>query len=499
MPAYADLAEHYRRLSHLDHVASIVSWDEETMMPTGGGEARAQAMATLAQIRHEHACAGEVGELLEQAGSEDLDPWQRRNVDCIRKMWTRNCALPSDLVGARTRAQSRCQQRWRELRAANNWRDFLPLFEDVLRIERQVAAILGESLSCDPYDALIEGWDPGLSQSIIDPIFADLRAYLPSFIERAVDAAQTRTRSLPRGPFPQAAQRELGLKVMHALGFDFDRGRLDVSAHPFCGGVPQDVRITTRYNEDDFTSALMGVIHETGHGLYEQGLPSQWTEQPVGGALGMATHESQSLAFEMQLARSQPFLQFLAPLVREAFADQAKAQPAAFTAENLSALYGHVERSLIRVNADEATYPAHILLRYDLEKQLIGGELEARDVPEHWDRGMRELLGLSTLGNDKDGCMQDVHWPAGVFGYFPSYTLGAMAAAQFFAALRSALPDVDPSVARGDFVGMRQWLNDNVWSQASRYPLDELLERATGEKLNPRHFRQHLEQRYLQG
>jgi carboxypeptidase Taq len=275
------------------------------------------------------------------------------------------------------------------------------------------------------------------------------------------------------------------------------RGRLDVSHHPFTGGVPNDVRVTTRYDEQDFTSGLMGTLHETGHAKYEQGRPSAWIEQPVGEPRGMSTHEGQSLLHEMQVSRSRAFMRFAAPHIAKAFPKAASAQPAAFTPENLARLVTRVERSKIRVNADEVTYPCHVLVRYDIERQLIDGTLTVKDIPDAWDAGMRELLQISTGDDYRDGCMQDVHWPAGAFGYFPTYTLGAMTAAQVFAAAETAIPDVREQIARGEFAKLNEFLSSKIWSVASLYTTDELMRRATGETLDPRHFEAHLRRRYL--
>lgn len=499
MNAYQRLEAHHRQLSHLDHASSILSWDEAAMMPTGGGSARAEAMATLAELRHERACHPELGQLIEEAAqtASSLDPWQRANLAHMRRAWLRNTAIPAALVGARSRARTRSEQAWRALRPLNDWASFRPHLDEVIAFEREVASILGQAFGCAPYDALLDEWNPGLQQAQIDPIFGELAGFLPDFIERAVAASARRPVVTATGPFPIEQQRRLCMRVMAALGFDFQHGRLDVSPHPFCGGVARDVRITTRYSEANFTSALMGLIHETGHGRYEQGLPETWLGQPVGTAFGMAVHESQSLFFEMQLGRSRPFSTFVAPLVREAFPTHAAAQPEAFTPDNLYASYIRVERSLIRVDADEATYPTHVLLRYEIEKDLIAGTMRVADIPERWAESMQRLLGLDTRGNDRDGCMQDVHWPSGAFGYFPSYTLGAIIAAQLFAAMSKAVGDVDRKIAQGEFGEIADWLGNAIWSQAACHDLDSLLERATGEPLSVRAYRAHLERRYL--
>jgi carboxypeptidase Taq len=279
---------------------------------------------------------------------------------------------------------------------------------------------------------------------------------------------------------------------MKRLGFDFEAGRLDVSTHPFCGGVPEDVRMTTRFREDEFLGSLMGTIHETGHGRYEQNLPREWLGQPVAHARSMAIHESQSLSFEMQLGCHPGFVARLAPLVAQAFGDQPAFEPV-----NLARLMTRVKPGFIRVDADEVTYPAHVILRYEIERPLIEGEIEAEDVPALWDAKMMELLGVDTRGNFKDGPMQDVHWPEALFGYFPCYSLGAMYAAQWFAAMRRATPDLDARIAAGDLDVVFGWLRESIWTQASLWTTDELARRATGETLNPAHFRAHLEARYL--
>ena len=297
----------------------------------------------------------------------------------------------------------------------------------------------------------------------------------------------------PQGPFPVPAQRDLCERTMRLLGFDFEAGRLDVSTHPFSGGVPEDVRLTTRFRGDEFLVSLMGTVHETGHGRYEQNLPRELRGQPVARARSMAIHESPSLSVEMQLGSHPGFAGLLAPLVRQALGDQPAFEPG-----NLQRLLTRVKPGLIRVDADEVTYPAHVILRYEIERALIEGQIEAEDVPALWDEKMAELLGLDTRGDFNNGPMQDVHWPMGLFGYFPCYSLGAMYAAQWFATMRRQQPGLDADIARGELAPVFAWLRENVWLQASRWDTDELARRASGEVLNPAHFRAHLEARYLE-
>jgi len=279
---------------------------------------------------------------------------------------------------------------------------------------------------------------------------------------------------------------------MEQIGFDFEHGRLDVSAHPFCGGTPDDVRITTRYDESDFARALIGVLHETGHALYQRGLPAQWRLQPVGRARGMAVHESQSLFLEMQVCRSRAFLTFAAPILRETFADDGPG----WDADALHRRQICVKRSLIRVDADEVTYPSHVILRYRLERAMIAGDLVPADLPGAWADGLRQLLGI-VPANDREGCLQDIHWYDGVWGYFPTYTLGALIAAQLFEAAREAIPDVLVAIGRGEFAPLLGWLRERVHSKGSLLSTSELVENATGRPLGTASFERHLHDRYL--
>ena len=282
---------------------------------------------------------------------------------------------------------------------------------------------------------------------------------------------------------------------MKILGFDFDRGRFDVSHHPFCGGIPDDTRITTRYEDDGFFESLLAICHETGHALYQQGLPIDHRNQPVGDALGAVVHESQSLLLELQVCSSREFMAFLAPLVRDAFGRDA-ADPA-WSADNLYRHATHVERSLIRVYADEITYPLHVILRYEIEQQFISGALAVKDLPEAWNAAMVRYLGRSTEGDFANGCMQDVHWFAGLFGYFPTYTLGALAAAQWYATAKQADPAIPDGVARGDMQPLLAWLRHNIHGQGRRLTLQPLLGEVTGATLDSGFFRRHLQARYL--
>lgn len=487
-----------KKLEALDHAQSMLFVDEAVNMPAGGGEKRAEAMSVLAGMQHEMATAPEIADWIGAAEGEDLDDMQRAALREFRRSYTNATCLSTDFVRRQVNARIRSEQLWRELRPLGDWKGFLPAFEGIVATVREEAQLRADVLGLAPYDAMMEQYDPGNRMAEIDPVFANLKAFLKDFIPQALARQTDKLAARPlkplNAPFPIEKQKALGLAMMEALGFDFEHGRLDISHHPFCGGVPTDVRMTTRYTTAEFLSSLMGILHETGHGLYEQGLPKAWSHWPLGKARGMAIHESQSLFVEKQIARSPAFWEWAMPHVREHLGGDAIA---GWELDDILAHVHLIERGLIRVDADEATYPLHVILRYEIEKDLVSGALAPRDVPEVWDAKMQEYLGLSTIEDPANGPMQDVHWPSGAIGYFPSYTLGALIAAQQWVAIEKANPAVEDDLRHGRFVGVNDWRRDNIWSQASRWSTPELLVRATGEKLDARHFAAHLQRRYL--
>lgn len=493
MSAYTQLADHFREISAIEGASAILGWDYEVMMPSGATDIRAEQLAALAGIAHAKLTDPSLGALLDKAKDETLDDWQAANLREITREWKHATALPADLVQALTRATTACEHAWRTARPANDFATFATHFEPVLKLVREAAIIKGEALGLHPYDALLDSYDPGMRRDIINPVFAELESFLPDFIQQVIDYQTARKPHTPMtDAIPVAKQEALGRQMMQALGFDFTQGRIDVSAHPFCGGVPGDIRLTTRYRESAFTESLYGVLHETGHALYEMGLPADWRYQPVGRARGMSLHESQSLLVEMQLCRGRDFLQFALPVIRDAFG----VSGAMWEEENVYRALTRVERSLIRVNADEATYPLHVILRYKLEQALLSGDLPVADLPAAWDDGMEQSLGIrpDCVGN---GCMQDVHWPGGSIGYFPTYTLGAMTAAQLFDAARKAIPELPAHIRQGDFTPLFDWLRTHVHGKASLLSTPELIAQATGGPLNGAIYKAHLSKRYL--
>ncbi len=387
MTAYQQLEARFRRLGALDEAIGVLNWDAAAMMPPGGASARAEQLATLRLLAHQQLTAAELGDLLDEAAAEDgaLDPWQRANLREMRRRRVHAAALPGALVEAVSRACSECETIWRKARLEDDFAAVLPALAQVLGRKREVAEIKAARLGTTPYEALLDQYEPGGSVATIDRLFGEIAGFLPDLIE-AVLSRQAALPPVPEpaGPFPVEAQRRAAVRLMEQIGFDFAHGRLDVSAHPFCGGTPDDVRITTRYDESDFARALMGVLHETGHALYQRGLPAAWRLQPVGRARGMAVHESQSLLLEMQACRSPAFVGFAAPILRQAFAGDGPG----WEAEALHRRQTRVRRSLIRVDADEATYPMHVILRYRLERAMLAGDLAPAELPGAWAEGL---------------------------------------------------------------------------------------------------------------
>ena len=495
MSAYDALEEKFSRITRLQEIDAISSWDEACMMPSGSGVGRGRALSELTGVIHEKQGDPEIGELLNKVRAEsmELGSWQGANLAAIERAYVEATAVPADLVRACTLVEVNCEQTWRRARAANDWASVQPILSEVVGLNRQRADALADVMGVDRYDALLEYWEPDLRARHIEPVFDDLKGFLPDIVDEILDG---QTEPLPlEGPFPVAQQRELCEQTARLLGFDFDRGRFDVSHHPFCGGVPDDTRITTRYYENSFMESLMATCHETGHALYQQGLPGEWREQPVGRALGAAVHESQSLLVELQVCRSLAFIEHLAPLVRSRFGKGAG--DAAWGAENLHRHAIKVERGLIRVDADEVTYPLHVILRFELERRLIDGDLAVTEVPEAWNDAMQRYLGLSTGGNHTDGCMQDVHWFAGLFGYFPTYTLGALGAAQWFACAGHDLPELSEQVRRGDLAPLVAWLRDKIHSRGRAVTMQSLFAEVTGQPLDVSFYKAHIEARYL--
>ncbi|MCB1907545.1 MAG: carboxypeptidase M32 [Rhodocyclaceae bacterium] len=486
--AYAELVHRHGRLYRIRHAMAMLAWDRATLMPPGGVGARAAAEAELQLLARELRADPLVGEWLDAAAGEPLGDWEAANLREMRRDWLDARAVPARVVERRVIATASCELGWRRQRPANDWRAYLPAFREVVAICREEAGHLGDALGCSRYDALLQRFEPGINAARVAATFDELVSWLPALIATARSRGDTLP---PLGTVAVDVQRQLARTLAARLGFDFDHGRLDESAHPFTGGVAEDVRITTRFSEEALLQGINSTIHETGHARYVAGLPPAWREQPVGAARSFGVHESQSLGLEMQLARTPAFCELLSSLLIDAVGERP-----AFAADALYARMTRVQPGAIRVHADEPSYPLHVIARFRIERALIEGDIAAADVPAMWDEQMARLLDLDTRGNHRDGCLQDIHWSKGAFGYFPSYTLGAIYAAQLFAALKSELGELDGCIRSGGFESIFAWLGARVWAQGSRFETDELLRRATGSALDAAPYRAHLLARY---
>jgi carboxypeptidase Taq len=492
---YQQLEQEFRRLHAFRGALSLLRWDAAVMMPRGSADVRGEQLAALETEHHALLTTPKVARLLEraEAAASQLDDWPLANLREMRRQRDHAIATPPSLIARLAKATARAEVFWVEARKANDFQLFAPHLAEVVHLVRDKAALLGQSRGLAPYDALVDVFTPGISTADIDTIFTALSRKLPGLINEAIEV-QAQSPPLPlAGKFSVARQRSLATDVLKALGFPFDRGRLDESEHPFTEGVPGDIRVTTRFDALDPFSGLLGAVHETGHAMYDLGLPLPWRDQPVGRDRGLALEESQSLLFEMNLCRSRAFVQYLRPLLEKYL----QVSGPEWTEGNLYRHLIRVRRSLIRMDADELTYPAHIMLRYELEKKILDGVLPVADLPEAWNTAIEERLGIRPT-NDVEGCLQDIHWAVGHFGYFPSYALGAVIAGQLYEALRMERPALNEEIAAGHFGGVMEWLRDNVHAVGARLPVKELIKQATGKPLTAAAYLRYLEAKYLE-
>jgi carboxypeptidase Taq len=492
---YQQLEQEFRRLHAFRGALSLLRWDAAVMMPRGSADVRGEQLAALETEHHALLTTPKVARLIEraEAGAAQLEDWQLANLREMRRQREHAIATPPSLIARLTKACARAEVHWVEARKANDFKLFAPLLAEVVHLVRDKAALLGQARGLAPYDALVDEFTPGISTADIDTIFKALARKLPGLINDAIELQASRPPLPLAGKFSLPKQKQLAAEVLKAVGFPFDRGRLDESEHPFTEGVAGDVRITTRFDAADPFSGLLGAVHETGHALYDLGLPLQWRDQPVGRDRGLALEESQSLLFEMNLCRSRPFVRYLLPLLEKYF----QVTGPEWQEENVYRNLTRVRRSLIRMDADELTYPVHIMLRYEIEKKILDGALSVNELPDAWNSLLEQRLGIRPA-NDVEGCLQDIHWAVGHFGYFPSYALGAVIAGQINDALRAALPGLDEQLARGQFDGVLGWLRDNVHAVGARLPVQELMKEATGRPLTAAPYLRYLETKYLE-
>ncbi len=498
--AYADLLQHQRDASLLASTASVLGWDQEVMMPPGGLAHRSNQLAQLAQLVHERSTDPRLDDWLaacEADAALAADPRVDAavNVREWRRDYDRATKLPADLVVEFSQATSQAKAQWAAARKANDYARFAPHLDKIIALSKRQAECYGWSDEGEPWDALAEGYEAGMTASYVEGVFTPLREKLVVLIDRLMGSPTPPRNAFNEQKLPVQQQEAFVRHVSAAVGFDYQRGRLDTSSHPFCSGTHYaDVRLTTRFAEHNVNDALGSTLHETGHGLYEQGLPPEYLGTPRGNAVGLSIHESQSRLWENQVGRSRAFWTWCHPLLTQHFGDAVTG----LSPDEVYAAANRVEPSLIRVEADEATYNLHIMIRFELERALMKGDLTAAELPEAWNQKYRDYLGVQpSAGDDAQGCLQDIHWSMGALGYFPTYTLGNLYSAQFFEAAGAEIGDLHAMFAVGDFAPLLGWLRQHIHTLGMTYTSADLCQHVTGQPLTADPLMRHLEAKLL--
>ncbi|MFN0197062.1 MAG: carboxypeptidase M32 [Planctomycetaceae bacterium] len=491
---YQELIDVLKQVALLSSCANVLGWDEQTYLPPGGAEHRANQLSLLAGIIHERATSPRIGEILtelEQTGTFNALDDHSANVREARRSYDRAVKLPRRLVEELSRVTSLGQQAWVEARKHARFADFLPWLEQIVALKREQATALSRG-NGPAYDALLDEFEPGATTHSIAAVFEPLRKELVELAAEIRDSRRPPHDEILTRKYPVDRQKEFAIEAAKKIGFSFHDGRLDVAAHPFCSGMgPGDCRLTTRYDEHDLPQAFFGVLHEAGHGIYEQGLEHSAFGTPIGETASLGIHESQSRMWENFVGRSLPFWEYFYGPLKETFSESL----GDVTLEQFYTAINTVQSSFIRVESDEVTYNLHIMLRFEMEQQLISGHLPCRDVSEAWNDRFKHDFGLD-VPNDAMGCLQDIHWSGGLIGYFPTYALGNMYAAQFFAHANRELGDLSAMFRKGDFQPLKDWLNQKVHQPGKRYMPQELLFHVTGERLSPTPLIRHLTAKY---
>ncbi len=492
---YNQLLEIAHTLSDIAAASAVLDWDQEVMMPPKGGAGRAHQLATLAGIHHEKLTAPQTGELLARltdafAGDGEELVVERALVREMKRQYDQAVKIPAALVKQLAEAASRGVETWRQARGDNDFAAFAPTLSHIYDLKRQMANHLGYEDS--PYDALLDQFEPGMTAAQVHALFGPLRDQTLALMERIQAAPQVDV-SVVEGEWDVQKQWDFGLRVLADMGYDFEAGRQDKSAHPFTTSftAPFDVRVTTRVDPTMLTSALFSTIHEGGHALYELGFDPALARTPLANSPGLAMHESQSRLWENYIGRSRPFWQHYFPILVETFPGQLRADDF----ERFYLAVNRVEPSLIRVEADEVTYNLHIILRFELEQALLEDQVAVHELPELWTAKMQDYVG-AVPPTDANGVMQDIHWPSGLVGYFPTYSLGNLVGAQLYYTLRDAYPDFDDRLAAGDMRFILAWLRENVHRYGHLYSTNELVQRATGKPLDSAYFARYLAEKY---
>lgn len=491
--AYEELRRELRETEVFASVSALLSWDQETMMPPRATPLRADQASAVGQLVHERRTSSKFRDLLEASEADaDLtaDPAVAANLREIRRSFDQAVRIPTSLVREFAETTTHSLHVWREARSRDDFGQFAPWLEKIVGLCRAKSECLAGADTVDPYDPLLDEYEPGARTADIVEVFRDLRARLAPLIAEVAASGSRPDDDVNRIPLPIARQIEFNTRIAGRVGLDFESGRLDTSTHPFCQGIgPGDTRITTRYREEGFFDALSSTLHETGHALYEQGLPkAEYLGEPLSEAVSLGIHESQSRMWENFVGRSAAFWEWALPEAQKEFGDSL----AGIDVDQVYGAMNVIEPNLIRVESDEATYNLHIMLRFDLERAMLSGDLPVTDVPGAWNDRIKEDLGID-VPDDRRGCLQDVHWSMAAIGYFPTYTLGNLYAAQLWATIQSALPDLDRQISRGEFADLLGWLRRKIHQHGRRYTAPELCEMVTGSPLTATPFMSYLE------
>jgi len=501
---YTALCSLLREAGTLSATKSLLGWDQETYMPDAGTPGRAEQQALLATILHERRTSPRLGDLLASCEQDTTinrkSTREAANLREIRRDYDLATKVPADLVAELARTTSHAQHAWKEAREKDEFSMFLPWLDKVLKLTRRKAECYGVPKGGELYDALLDEYEPGATARQIESVFTPLRARLTDLVREVKESGvRVSTRCL-KARVPADRQHALGLWVLGQMGFDLNAGRLDVTTHPFCSEIgPGDTRLTTRYRDSHFSDALYSTLHEMGHGLYEQGLPkgdgtgASYFGQPLAEAISLGIHESQSRMWENFVGRSRAFWKWALPKCNKRFNGALDG----FATSDLFAAVNTTTPSLIRVEADEGTYNMHVMVRFEIERALLRGDMKPKDLPAEWNRRYKAYLGLDVPDNRR-GCLQDVHWSFGLVGYFPTYTLGNLYAAQFWEAVNAEKPGLDARFAKGDFSPLLAWLRERIHAHGKRYRAGELCERVTGKPLSPEPLLRHLRARASQ-
>lgn len=487
---YESLLKQTRELAEISSILHTLAWDQETYMPTRGSVPRARQVATLSGLYHQKLTSPQFGSILERLRGSELDLWSEATVKEARRQHDKSVKVPEGLVRELAETCSLGYQAWVQARQESDLSIFLPWLEKTVELKKQEAKCLQFSDSL--YEALLDEYEPGMTESRLDETFALLRPELTSLLQKTEPLQRQHPPDLLRGSFARQKQRDFGCQILTSMGFDWEAGRLDESPHPFCTGLsPLDVRITTRYSEEDFSPSLFGIVHEGGHALYEQGLDAKRYGSPACDAVSLGIHESQSRLWENQVARGRPFWRHWLPLLKNTFPGELDHLPL----DDFLRAINRVQASFIRVDADEVSYGLHVILRYELERSLIGGDLQARHLEDMWNTKMEEYLGI-TPRTSAEGVLQDTHWSQGLIGYFPTYLLGNLYAAQFFETAKTSLPGLEDGIAKGELLPLRGWLRERIHQRAKTVTAEELVQDVSGQPLSPQFFIDYLHNKF---